>query len=56
MNQEDIEARKKRLRFLEEAAREKTREAGEAVRRANEYGKRTRELENKQEKTQASDS
>lgn len=52
MNQEDIEARKKRLWFLQESAREQTRKAGEAARRAEEYERRTRELEQEEKKTQ----
>lgn len=52
MNQEDIEARKKRLWFLQESARQKTREAGEAARRADEYERKIRELEQEAKEAQ----
>ena len=53
MKREEIEARKKRLQLLQEAAREKTREAGMAVQRAEEYEKKLHELERKEENSQA---
>jgi hypothetical protein len=51
MNQEEIEAKKKRLQFLQEAAREKNREANKAAQRANQYEKEIYELENGQKET-----
>jgi hypothetical protein len=51
MNQEEIEAKKKRLQFLQEAAREKNREASKAAQRANQYEKEIYELENGQKET-----
>ena len=51
MKQEEIEARKKRLLFLQEAAREKTQEASKAVQRADQYERETKELENNREQS-----
>lgn len=56
MENKELEAKKKRLRFWQEVARDKTKEAGEAVRKANSIEKEVYELENGKEKTQSSSS
>jgi hypothetical protein len=53
MNQQDIDAMKKRLQFLQETAREKTKESREAAQRANQYEQKIRELENNQKTSES---